>query len=321
MKKNSRPYFSQPAAFFSQTLLDQLERAHRKLRLRLPRATSIGAVACITLFLRALGIVLAIVCYQATLLHASSLVPPSTNSDTPFATPWREETGGAVRLIIDPNVKSDGLHAMIEIHLKDGWKTYWRNPGDSGMPPAFDFSPQRAHKVLYPAPRYFFKAGEWAIGYQGELRLPFVVEPPTKDLKGEFIIGMCKDICIPFHFPFDVSNPQAGIKVPSALLESAWKSLPQPIPPDLHLKAALKATNLYVHITTPKSYRGRVPDLFLDGGALEIGPAKHVANTKFTYQAPVYFNPEQKTNPIFFTLLIGNTAFSGHFTPQKTAVP
>ena len=47
------------------------------------------------------------------------------------------------------------FRAGIEIKLKQGWKTYWRYPGDSGVPPAFDFSKSQNVKsvtVLYPAP-------------------------------------------------------------------------------------------------------------------------------------------------------------------------
>src|SRR6476660_5184175 len=76
------------------------------------------------------------------------------------ASAWDGDARSAVRLIAG-DTKSVGdapLRAGIEIRLAPGWKTYWRYPGDSGVPPRFDFSGSdnlaRA-KVLYPAPHLF----------------------------------------------------------------------------------------------------------------------------------------------------------------------
>ena len=43
----------------------------------------------------------------------------------------------------------------IEIALEPGWYTYWRNPGEAGVPPVFDFSGSEnvaSVDVMYPAP-------------------------------------------------------------------------------------------------------------------------------------------------------------------------
>ena len=75
------------------------------------------------------------------------------------ASPWAEDTRSAVRLIAGANKNGEApLRAGIEIKLQPGWKTYWRYPGDSGVPPRFDFSGSenlKAAKVLYPAPHLF----------------------------------------------------------------------------------------------------------------------------------------------------------------------
>src|SRR5215203_947233 len=75
--------------------------------------------------------------------------------------PWDDGLQSSVRLIA-ARTKGEGAGRMyragIEIKLSSGWKTYWRYPGDSGVPPAFDFSKSENVKtatVLFPAPTRF----------------------------------------------------------------------------------------------------------------------------------------------------------------------
>src|SRR5204862_2777548 len=59
------------------------------------------------------------------------------------ASPWEGGPRAAVRLIA-AGATGDGagriLRGGIEIRLAPGWKTYWRYPGDSGVPPRFEFT-------------------------------------------------------------------------------------------------------------------------------------------------------------------------------------
>ena len=60
--------------------------------------------------------------------------------------------------------------AAVEIALDRGFKTYWRHPGEAGLPPAFDWSGSAnlaAVEVLWPAPRRFQDAGGVSYGYEG----------------------------------------------------------------------------------------------------------------------------------------------------------
>ena len=72
------------------------------------------------------------------------------------------------------------LRAGIQIRLAAGWKTYWRYPGDSGVPPRFDFTHSENVKdvvVAWPAPHAFTEEGSVSIGYQGDVIFPLVVIP------------------------------------------------------------------------------------------------------------------------------------------------
>src|SRR3984893_14986966 len=77
------------------------------------------------------------------------------------ASPWDKQRHAGMRLIAGSVMKSADatyLHAGVEIRLDAGWKTYWRDPGDSGVPPTFDFSGSENVKsvtVEWPAPERF----------------------------------------------------------------------------------------------------------------------------------------------------------------------
>jgi DsbC/DsbD-like thiol-disulfide interchange protein len=100
---------------------------------------------------------------------------------------------------------SDGAwNAGLEIILSEGWKTYWRVPGDSGVPPQFDWSGSvnlRAVTVGWPAPRRYRDAAGETIGYLGHIVFPLRIDrldPSTPiEVKLSLFYAVCKDVCIP----------------------------------------------------------------------------------------------------------------------------
>lgn len=102
-------------------------------------------------------------------------------------------------------VKADGTRvAAIRFALAPGWKTYWRAPGDAGIPPQFDWSASDnlgGVGITWPAPKVFREDGILTIGYKHELVLP-VTLAPRQDGKPMHVnatldIGVCSDICVP----------------------------------------------------------------------------------------------------------------------------
>src|SRR5258707_6411603 len=85
------------------------------------------------------------------------------------ASPWQRDTHSAVRLLAGSR-SGAVLLGGIAIRLQPGWHTYWRTPGDSGVPPRFDFSKSEnveAVTVLWPAPTKFDDgAGGTSFGYK-----------------------------------------------------------------------------------------------------------------------------------------------------------
>lgn len=101
--------------------------------------------------------------------------------------------------------RADGQHvAALHLTLADGWKTYWRAPGDAGIPPLFDWSQSRnlqSATPIWPTPVVFSQNGMRSIGYKRELVLPLRIVPDRAGrdiaLDMRLQIGICNDICVP----------------------------------------------------------------------------------------------------------------------------
>lgn len=142
------------------------------------------------------------------ILAAASLLGAATSAAIAAdVSPWDDDLQSAARLIAARAHNESGgrvFRAGIEIKLKEGWKTYWRYPGDSGVPPALDFSRSqnvKAVTVLYPAPmRFPDGAGGNSIGYLGAVILPLHVvpldagKPVTLNLKLDY--AACEKLCV-----------------------------------------------------------------------------------------------------------------------------
>ncbi|HMD74713.1 MAG TPA: protein-disulfide reductase DsbD domain-containing protein [Steroidobacteraceae bacterium] len=122
------------------------------------------------------------------------------------ASPWDGDSRGAIRLIAGSwqQRASAPMRAGIEIRLKPGWHTYWRYPGDAGVPPHFDFAGSRnvqAVTVLWPAPRRTVEQGLSVIGYTEDVILPLSIEPRSRaepvTLRFKAEYALCEKLCLP----------------------------------------------------------------------------------------------------------------------------
>lgn len=121
--------------------------------------------------------------------------------------------------VLDGGLTARGTYqAALRVTLSDGWKTYWRAPGDTGIPPQFDWQGSRnigAVSITWPTPDVFDQDGLRSIGYKHQLVLPIEITPrnPARPvhLSGTAEIGVCSDICMPSALDFDHSlNADAG---------------------------------------------------------------------------------------------------------------
>src|SRR5262249_40097947 len=121
-----------------------------------------------------------IVTWRAALVGVNVVLSPiaTSSSHAEDASPWDSGARSAMRLIAGNPVESAGQRiwrAGIDIKLAPGWKTYWRYPGDSGVPPRFNFTRSENVErvdVSWPAPHSFADGAGQSIGYQNEFILP-----------------------------------------------------------------------------------------------------------------------------------------------------
>lgn len=123
------------------------------------------------------------------------------------ASPYDGTPRAAVRLIAGASRLDGGaiIHrAGVEIRLAPGWKTYWRYPGDSGIPPRFDFAQSSNVKsvtVRYPAPQRLADDSGTSIGYKHDVVFPLEIvpqdagKPVTLSLSIDYAI--CEKLCVP----------------------------------------------------------------------------------------------------------------------------
>lgn len=121
--------------------------------------------------------------------------------------------------------------AGLRIHLAPGWHTYWRAPGDAGVPPSFDWSASAnlgRVAVLWPAPKVFDLNGLRTAGYDGTVVLPLRVTAAgagAVGLRGAVEIGVCREICVPVELT--VSAELAGQGAPDAEIAAALRAVPE----------------------------------------------------------------------------------------------
>ena len=152
------------------------------------------------------------------------------------ASEWQLTDGGKLRLISQVNAADGSIRAGLQIQLKKGWKTYWKVPGDSGLPPQVQFlgSSNVAHaEMKFPVPQMYDDPEGRSIGYKDEVVFPISVKRRTQGapvtLRAKGVVGICDEICVPV--PFDMSVREDGLggtrmDIASALLK-AEEQLPQ----------------------------------------------------------------------------------------------
>ncbi len=110
---------------------------------------------------------------------------------------------------------ADGSHvAGLELTLAEGWKTYWRSPGEGGIPPQFDWSGSRNLsdlRVVWPRPVVFDQNGLQSIGYKHRVILPLVVDPGRSgkdvELQARIDLGICETVCVPLQIQVQATLP------------------------------------------------------------------------------------------------------------------
>ncbi len=123
--------------------------------------------------------------------------------------------------------------AALELTLAPGWKTYWRAPGEAGIPPEFDWTGSqniRSVAVHWPSPEVFDLNGMRTFGYRETLVLPIEFRPADAgrpvEVRARIDLGVCDDICVPMTV--SVAGELATGAAPDPVIRAALADMPEP---------------------------------------------------------------------------------------------
>lgn len=187
---------------------------------------------------------------------------------------WQHDTHSAIRLLAGSR-SGAVLLGGIAIKLQPGWKTYWRTPGDSGVPPRFDFSKSdnvETVTVLWPAPMQFDDgAGGVSFGYKQKVVLPLRIVAKNADkpvtLRADINYAVCDKLCVPVDAKAELAFASVA-STEDGNLSDALNAVPKPAnvgdPNPLTIRDVRREgkANVLVDVTAPG---GKDVSLFAEG--------------------------------------------------------
>ena len=138
---------------------------------------------------------------------------------------WESKDAFRAQLIsgVDQIGEKEQIEAALVIEMADGWHTYWKHPGDTGLAPKFNWDASdnvQDVAISWPLPKRKEEAGLFRVfGYSGAVTFPLDVkltqpgEEATLDL--DLQIMVCKDICIPEQVSLALPLPAGEFKASS----------------------------------------------------------------------------------------------------------
>jgi DsbC/DsbD-like thiol-disulfide interchange protein len=159
------------------------------------------------------------------------------------ATAWQEISPGVkARLISSDSIVGGTTLAGLELDMPQATNTYWRIPGESGIPTQFDFSGSTGiadPHVHWPFPEIANTAGYRDYIYRGSVVFPIALKTGGGVLNAAIMLGVCSDVCVParasFSLPIggDKADPAQSIRLDQAEAATpiAWDRTGDPVGP------------------------------------------------------------------------------------------
>jgi suppressor for copper-sensitivity B len=285
-------------------------------------------------------------CLIALLTGISPISESRADRESGASGMWHRTDEAAVRLIAERHGLDENgqIQLGVQIKLEPGWKTYWRNPGESGAPPRFDWNASdNLHSVelQWPAPVRFSAFGYDSFGYRGEVVLPVLLraasaaKPLSARLRLEYMI--CARVCIPIHAKLALdlapANPQRtgrGIEASSfaPLIRHYQELVPQAAEMSgLEIVSASLSGGpgkQILHIQGRSDRPFQAPDLMVEGPEpfgfgrpeLTFGTGRH----NVVLALPVFAGPGKillTSQALNLTLVDGSRAVERRLTPDS----
>ena len=213
-------------------------------------------------------------------IAVSALTLPALAQEEGVTSSWSKTDHASLRLIAGATAPSGKQRVGVEIIMAPGYKTYWRNPGDFGVPPVFDWSGSTnvgGLDVRWPVPERFADNTGYSIGYVSEVVIPVSVRPldPAQPvmlvLKLDYAV--CEKMCIPAKGEARLWLEPGVTTVTSPRLEQFETRVPVPAKLGQN-KNLLSITEAAINDTGAKPELGlvlnvpsggRIDDVFVEG--------------------------------------------------------
>lgn len=147
-------------------------------------------------------------CRQAWFCLLLLWLPVAWAADTGWLTS-PDNSHAAVRIRADTQ-GSNNTQLLLDIKLEDGWKTYWRSPGEGGIAPSIRWGENQAPvQWFWPTPARFEVAGITTQGYHHQVTFPLqITGDATVPLEGILTLSTCSNVCLLTDYPFSVTPSQ-----------------------------------------------------------------------------------------------------------------
>lgn len=239
------------------------------------------------------------------------------------SSPWQDSAGGPVRIVVaEPASGDTSVHAILQVQLKDGWKTYWRDPGDAGVPPQFDLTGSENLELAnlqFPAPHRFDDGTSVWAGYKEPVSIGVDLKRADASkamrLKGSVFLGVCEKICVPVKMEFDVPLGDAmSSSEDQQLVATTYAALPLAASATTGIESAVvDDKRLIISAATP----AQNPDLYLAAPrGWQFGAPKLISAVggKAQFEAAILYAPKdgvQADEVVNYTLVSDDVAVSG----------
>jgi len=264
-----------------------------------------------------------------------------------FFVAWTLALGVArAQAVVSPAVQSEFSRAELLVHAPEGiapgqpvwlglqithapdWHTYWRNPGDSGLPTELTWQVPAGvipGGIMWPTPRKFPLGDLANYGYDGTVLLPVPLRIGADfagtELRAEVLASwlICRKECIPEEAHFELRIPaQVSTAGHQSLFEAAWQAMPAEQPAG-NSRLAAGAATLEVQLDgLPAEWRGRALEFFPETpGLIEPGAAWQQSWEGGLWQASIPLSRYRQDSPeaVALVVALANPPAQGPGTP------
>lgn len=241
---------------------------------------------------------------------------------------WHDLQGAALRLVTEDTPDENGmLRGALEIELKPGWKTYWRDPGPAGVAPtvAISIDGKAAElEIDFPTPLRIDDGYSLWAGYKEPVRLAINIQVPSDvsnpgHLVANTFLGLCETICIPAQVDFSLHLASNINNLSNQrIIDTAFANIPEKAPENTLTIQEDKPDSITFQAAS--SVSNNILDLFIAGtDDLVLGTPELIESNENTaiFNVPVVYRTQNLSNQILaYTLVTDNQALSG-----KIALP